>query len=57
MCLQRTNYTIANPSVSELRQMSRGKQVTLLYAAHDPKINHALVIRSVLQRGSKTVRG
>jgi uncharacterized protein YeaO (DUF488 family) len=42
-----------NPSVGELRKLGRGKQVTLLYAAHDPKINHAVVLRSVLQRGMK----
>jgi uncharacterized protein YeaO (DUF488 family) len=42
-----------NPSVGELRKLGRGKQVTLLYAAHDPKINHALVLQSVLQRGIK----
>jgi uncharacterized protein YeaO (DUF488 family) len=42
-----------NPSVGELRKLGRGKQVTLLYAAHDPKNNHALVLRSVLQRGMK----
>jgi uncharacterized protein YeaO (DUF488 family) len=42
-----------NPSVGELRKLGRGKQVTLLYAAHDPKFNHALVLRSVLQRRSK----
>jgi uncharacterized protein YeaO (DUF488 family) len=42
-----------NPSVGELRKLGRGRQVTLLYAAHDPKVNHALVLRSVLQRGIK----
>jgi uncharacterized protein YeaO (DUF488 family) len=42
-----------NQRVSELRKLGRGNQVTLLYAAHDPKVNHALVLRSVLQRGSK----
>jgi uncharacterized protein YeaO (DUF488 family) len=42
-----------NPSVGELRKLGRGKPVTLLYAAHDPKINHALVLRSVLQRRIK----
>jgi uncharacterized protein YeaO (DUF488 family) len=42
-----------NPSVGELRKLGKGKQVTLLYAAHDPKINHAQVLRSILQRGMK----
>jgi|ERR1700722_16033731 uncharacterized protein YeaO (DUF488 family) len=41
-----------NLGVAELRQLGRGKKVTLLYAAHDPKINHALVLKSVLERRS-----
>jgi uncharacterized protein YeaO (DUF488 family) len=44
-----------NQSVAELRKLGKGSQVTLLYAARDPEINHALVLRSLLQRG-KTVR-
>ena len=44
-----------NPRVGELRTLGRGKQVTLLYAAHDPKVNHALVLRAVLQRGMRPV--
>jgi uncharacterized protein YeaO (DUF488 family) len=38
-----------NPEVGELRKLARGKLVTLLYAAHDPKINHAIVLQSVLR--------
>lgn len=45
-----------NPRVSELRKLGRNNQVTLLYAAHDPEVNHALVLRSVLQAGSKPER-
>jgi uncharacterized protein YeaO (DUF488 family) len=40
-----------NQSVAELRKLGKGSQVTLLYAARDPKVNHALVLRSLLQRG------
>jgi uncharacterized protein YeaO (DUF488 family) len=45
-----------NQTVGELRKLGRDNQVTLLYAAHDPEVNHALVLRSVLQRGSKGKR-
>jgi uncharacterized protein YeaO (DUF488 family) len=38
-----------NPSVAELRRLGRGAHVTLLYGAHDPKINHAVVLQSVLR--------
>jgi uncharacterized protein YeaO (DUF488 family) len=38
-----------NPALGELRKLGRGKPVTLLYAAHDPKINHAVVLQSVLR--------
>jgi uncharacterized protein YeaO (DUF488 family) len=39
-----------NPDVRELRKLGRGKRVTLLYAARDPQINHALVLLSVLEK-------
>ena len=39
-----------NPAVAELRKLGRSKRVTLLYAAHDPKVNHALVLQSALTR-------
>jgi uncharacterized protein YeaO (DUF488 family) len=45
-----------NQTVGELRKLGRDNQVTLLYAAHDPEVNHAVVLRSVLQRGSKGKR-
>ena len=38
-----------NVTVDELRKLGRRQQVTLLYAAHDPKINHAAVLLSVLR--------
>jgi uncharacterized protein YeaO (DUF488 family) len=40
-----------NPEVSELRRLGRGQRVTLLYAAGDPQINHAQVLRAVLENG------
>ena len=39
-----------NPAVAELRKLGRSKRVTLLYAAHDPKVSHALVLQSALTR-------
>jgi uncharacterized protein YeaO (DUF488 family) len=41
-----------NPAVAELRKLGKSKRVTLLYAAHDPKVNHALVLQSALARGA-----
>lgn len=38
-----------NPEVAELHKLARGNLVTLLYAAHDPEINHAMVLQSVLR--------
>ena len=43
-----------NPALLELRKLGKGKPVTLLYAAHDPKVNHALVLQSALSgRGAR----
>jgi uncharacterized protein YeaO (DUF488 family) len=39
-----------NPRVAELRKLSRGRTVTLVYAARDPEVNHAVVLQSVLRR-------
>lgn len=39
-----------NPAVGELRRLARRERVTLLYGAHDPKINHAVVLQSILRR-------
>jgi uncharacterized protein YeaO (DUF488 family) len=45
-----TNELEKNPAVGELRRLGKGKPVTLLYAASDPKVNHALVLKSALSR-------
>ena len=39
-----------SPALAELRSLGAGKMVTLLYAAHDPHVNHAAVLLSVLRR-------
>jgi uncharacterized protein YeaO (DUF488 family) len=39
-----------NPALGELRKLARREHVTLLYGARDPKINHALVLQSILRR-------
>jgi uncharacterized protein YeaO (DUF488 family) len=38
-----------NGAVDELRKLARREHVTLLYAAHDPKINHAAVLQAILR--------
>jgi uncharacterized protein YeaO (DUF488 family) len=38
-----------NPLVGELRKLARRERVTLLYGAHDPKINHAAVLQTILR--------
>ncbi|HEY3732154.1 MAG TPA: DUF488 family protein [Steroidobacteraceae bacterium] len=38
-----------NRALGELRRLGRGTAVTLVYAARDPKINHAVVLQSVLR--------
>jgi uncharacterized protein YeaO (DUF488 family) len=42
-----------NPALADLRKLGRGEKVTLLYGAHDPKVNHALVLLSVLKPAPK----
>jgi uncharacterized protein YeaO (DUF488 family) len=42
-----------NPCVGELRKLGRRKRVTLLYAARDPEVNHAQVLRAVLELGAR----
>ena len=37
-----------NPAVGELREIMKNKDVTLLYAARDPKVNHAAVLKDYL---------
>jgi uncharacterized protein YeaO (DUF488 family) len=36
-------------ALDELRKLGKKRRVTLLYAARDPHVNHALVLKSVLQ--------
>jgi uncharacterized protein YeaO (DUF488 family) len=43
-----------NPAFPELRRLGRGQQVTLLYGAHDPEVNHAAVLLSALRGRPKT---
>ena len=38
-----------NHALPKLRELGKGKLVTLLYAARDPAVNHAVVLQSVLQ--------
>ena len=38
-----------NAALEPLRKLGRGNAVTLLYGAHDPTINHAAVLLSVLR--------
>lgn len=45
-----------NPELAELRRLGKGAQVTLLYGARDPEVNHAVVLRSVLRRGARPSR-
>jgi uncharacterized protein YeaO (DUF488 family) len=42
-----------NPALAELRKLGKGQLVTLLYGAHDPQINHAVVLLSAL-RGKRS---
>ena len=43
-----------NPRVAELRNLARGRTVTLVYAARDPEVNHAAVLQAVLRRRSSS---
>jgi uncharacterized protein YeaO (DUF488 family) len=38
-----------NTAVNELRKLARRERVTLLYGAHDPKINHAAVLLAIVR--------
>ncbi|UUM28816.1 DUF488 domain-containing protein [Acinetobacter colistiniresistens] len=37
-----------NPHVQELREMAKQQPLTLIYAAKDPALNHALVLKNYL---------
>ena len=39
-----------NPGLAELRRLGKAGPVTLLYAARDPEVNHALVLQAVLRK-------
>jgi uncharacterized protein YeaO (DUF488 family) len=39
----------SNPALPELRKLGKGQLVTLLYGAHDPQTNHAVVLLSALR--------
>ena len=44
-----------SPALMRLKKLGRGKTVTLLYGAKDPKINHAVVLAAALRRRKRTV--
>jgi uncharacterized protein YeaO (DUF488 family) len=44
-----TGHLPKNPAVKELRELGRKQPVTLLYAARDPQINHAVLLLSFLK--------
>jgi uncharacterized protein YeaO (DUF488 family) len=46
----RTELRAQSVALQSLRQRARQQRVTLLYAAHDPRRNHALVLRDVLRK-------
>ncbi len=39
----------ANPALAEFRKLAKPGKATLLYAAHDEKVNHAVVLAEYLQ--------
>jgi uncharacterized protein YeaO (DUF488 family) len=39
----------SNPSLAEFRKLAKPGKATLLYAAHDPKVNHAVVLADYIQ--------
>jgi uncharacterized protein YeaO (DUF488 family) len=47
---------VGSEAVAELRRLGRGRTVTLLYGARDPKINHAAVLIALL-RARRAARG
>lgn len=42
-----------NPALSQFRRELERPKVTLLFAAHDPKINHAVVLAEYLKESAK----
>jgi uncharacterized protein YeaO (DUF488 family) len=39
----------SNPSLAEFQKLAKPGRATLLYAAHDPKVNHAVVLADYIQ--------
>ena len=39
----------ANPALADFRKLTKSGKVTLLYAAHDQKANHAVVLADYIQ--------
>ncbi|WP_278394917.1 DUF488 family protein, partial [Acinetobacter venetianus] len=37
-----------NPHIDELKQIAMKQPLTLIYAAKDPELNHALVLKNYL---------
>ena len=46
----------ANAAASRLRALGREGTVTLLFAAHDPKINHAVILKAALTARTRAAR-
>jgi uncharacterized protein YeaO (DUF488 family) len=44
----------SNRAFDELRQLGKGKLVTLLYGSREPKLNHAVVLLCLLRRKSRS---
>lgn len=45
--------TSAQKEIQALAKLSAKKNVTLLYAAHDEKINHAVILKEIIERASE----
>lgn len=45
-----------NPALAAFRQELKRPKVTLLFAAHDPRVNHAVVLADYLTRSAKRKR-
>jgi uncharacterized protein YeaO (DUF488 family) len=52
----RTELRALAPQLQALRELAAVQRVTLLYAARDPRINHAIVLRDVLRKTPATPR-
>jgi len=46
-----------NPALPQLRKLGKGRQVTLLYGARDPEVNHAVVLLAALRGKGATTAG